>query len=510
MAGTPNSEHLSALAAQRDAFRSALAKLGFSDDGTLLQGAVTWVDGHHASHDARVEVTLDERFPFAPPNVTIVEVESGFAPTFHIERDGKLCLWPSDIPVHEAPWRDPLTFLDKVSGWFAQTAAGWPSDEDADLERYLDSSQESIVLYDNSSLEHDGYFRTSKNKIGVVTVGDQLQWRPNPARMGRKGARRRERNLLWVTDVGPLSRPIRTFQDLQNATGKSLENTRELIKAGSLDFIMVRYQRGSRHAALVVDFPSGDGNMPTLAARESADQSLETRTLRAGTAASAYSDKKVAVVGCGAIGSHTTDLLFRSGVTQMTLIDPEVYRPGNVIRHTAHHTNAGASKTSAVKARLAAAGLAVDDVTTENVRISNPEQALELAQSHDLIVDATADARATALLRWAGEAAGTTVVSVCVQRDGGVARVDRFPLREGESHLDPVPVQVIEDSVQYEQGCGSPVSMTPPMSVVRAATIACQVALDELGAKPTSPATILDVIEVQEDEPYNRIGTITS
>lgn len=491
-------------------FRRELAKLGYSDDGTSLQGPVTWVDAQHVSHEACVEVILDERFPFAPPSVTILEAESDFAPTFHIERDGKLCLWASDIPVHDAPWLDPKAFLDKVSGWFSHTAAGWPGDEDADLERYLDVSQGSIVLYDNSTLVDGAYFKTSKNKIGVVTVGDQLQWRPNLTRMGRKGPRRREQNLIWVTDVGPINRPIQAFQDLQDVTAEPLEYTRELINAGSLDFILVRYQRGARHAALVLEFPSRDGNTPTLAARESADQSLETRTLRAGTAASAYSDKTVAIVGCGAIGSHAADLLFRSGISRLTLIDPEIYRPGNIIRHTGHHSNAGASKTGAVKARLAATGLDTNDVTTENAHLSSPEQALELVRSHDLVVDATADGRATALLRWAGEATATTVVSVCVQRDGGIARVDRFPLREFESHLVPVPARIVEGSFGYEQGCGSPVSMTPPMSVVRAATIACQVALNELGAAPASPATILDIIEVQDDEPYNKIGTITS
>ncbi|MFV8296017.1 ThiF family adenylyltransferase [Mycolicibacterium fortuitum] len=510
MADTPNSEHLSALSAQRDAFRSALARLGFSDDGTSLQGRVAWVDEQQASHDARIEVTLDDRFPFAPPNVTILEVESGFVPTFHIERDGKLCLWPSDIPVHDAPWRDPNILLDKVSGWFTETAAGWPGDEDADLERYLESSRGGIILYDNSALEHDGYFKTQKNKVGVVTVGERLQWRPNAARMGRKGVRRRERNLLWVADVGPIDRPIRTFQDLQDVTGQSLETVRNLVKAGSLEYVLVRYQRGPRQAALLLDFPNTDGDVPVLAARESADQSVETRTLRAGAVASTYADKKVAIVGSGAIGSHVADLLFRSGVTQLTLIDPEVYRPGNVIRHTAHHTYAGASKTIAVKTRLAATGLDVSEVTTENSQISRPEQTLELVKSHDLVIDATADARATALLRWAGESTGRTVISVCVQRDGGIARVDRFPLRENESHLLPVPHRATEGSFGCEQGCGSPVSVTPPMSVVKAAAVACQVALDELGGAPVLPATMLEVIEVQEDEPYNVSGLITS
>ena len=212
-----------------------------------------------------------------------------------------------------------------------------------------------------------------------------------------------------------------------------------LIEAGSVKYVLVRYQRGVRHAALALDFPSTDNDgIPRLRACESADRSLETRVLRAGSAAPAHADKSVAVVGCGAIGSHVADLLFRSGVRQLTLIDPERYRPGNVIRHTADNTYEGAPKTAAVSVRLSATGLDTESVSVYNVQIRDPHQALALVEAHDLVVDATAAARATALLRWAAESTGSSVVSVCVQRDGGIARVDRFPLRDGESHLDAV------------------------------------------------------------------------
>jgi predicted ThiF/HesA family dinucleotide-utilizing enzyme len=509
MTDTPDSEHISALAEERDAFRSALVKRGFSDDGTSLQGTIFWEDEHHESHSARIEVVLTERFPFAPPSVTILEAHPGFTPTFHIEQDGKLCLWPNDVPVDDAPWRDPEQFLEKVRGWFAQTSMGWPGDEDADLERYLDANVERIVLYDDSLLERNAYFRTSENQLGVVTVSDRLLWPPNAERMKNRGARRREKRLLWVLDVGLVSRPIRTWQDLREASGQDLEMVRSLIAAGSLRYILVRYQRGGRHAALVLDFPGPVGNSQTLRACESADQSTDTRTLRAGPAARKYSDKKVVVVGCGAVGSHVADLLFRSGVRRMTLIDPERLRPGNVIRHAADNQFAGTPKTSAVKARLAATGLAVDQVEADDSRIGNPDDVLELVRAHDLVVDATGDARATALLRWATEAQGGKMISVCVQRGGGIARVDRFPLRAAESHVDPVPL-VLGQGVLQERGCGSPVSITPPVSVIKAATTACQVALDQLDGTLVLPSTILEVIEPQADPPYNFIGTITS
>lgn len=512
MTDTPEPEHVASLAAERDAFRGALANAGFSDDGVSLRGSIIWTGDDHASHSALVEVIVGERFPFAPPSVTILATDHEFIPTFHIERDDKLCLWPTDIPVHNAPWRDAEKFIEKVSGWFTQTAMGWPNDDDADLERYLDTNPQRMVLYDDSRLENASFFRTNENELGVVQVGDKLPWRPNPTKMNNRGVRRRERNLLWVVDVGSIIKPIRAWQDIQEVTGQDLQNLQKLIAIGSVNYVLIRYRRGVREAALVLDFPGTAEGHPILRACESADQSMKTRTLRAGIDAPTYANKKVAIVGCGAVGSHVADMLFRSGVTHLTLIDPETYRPGNVIRHIANDKFIGIAKTGAVKATLAATGLDIDHISTRNERIVDPDQALELAREHDLMIDATADARATALLQWATEAQDARMISVCVQREGGIARVDRFPLWEGENHLNGIPrlPDLGTESPLYEQGCGSPVSSTPPISVSKAANIACQVALDELNDTQSLPATILEVIKPQPDAPYNVIGMITS
>lgn len=510
MTDTPDSEDFSALASESSQFRNSLVQRGFSDDGNALQGAVAWRDQHGAVRSACVEICPNARFPFAPPDVRLLEAGTDVTPTFHIERNGKLCLWLSDIPVDDAPWRDPDRLLEKISGWIEQTAAGWPDDDDADLERYLELNDDCIVIYDNLLLEPSSFYRTRRNPIGVVTVAEPLAWGPNPERMKNKGVRRKERNLLAVIDVGPISYPIRTWEDLRDASGHDREPLRKLIQLGSVRYVLLRYQRRTRRAALALEFPTTREGVPVLRACESADQSMATRTLRAGRAAPDFKDTKVAVIGCGAIGSHIADLLFRSGVYQLTLLDAEKLRPGNIIRHTADDAFIGDWKPNAVKAQLRITGLPTDDVRTEIARVDDPAQALELARSHDLIVDATADARATSLLRWAAEQTGTSLVSACIQRDGGIARIDRFPLRHAERHLEAVPRAGREDAVRYEQGCGSPVSMTPPLAVAMAASRGCQVVLDELGGTRQLPATILEVVEPQPDKPYDALGTLRS
>lgn len=510
MTATPDRDYLVAFEAEASAFRSGLIRCGFTDDGTSLRGDVTWHDEQNVPQSVQIEIQLNALFPFAAPDVRLVDSDPDFTPTFHIERDGKLCLWTNNVAVDGAAWRDVGQFLEKVSGWCSQTAARWPDDDDADLERYLEYNTDCFVLYDDSQLQPGPYYRTANEGRGVVKVGGALSWRPDPGRIGRNRARRKEKDLLAVVEVGLIERPIRSWQDLQDAANEDLAACRELAVAGGLRYVLVRYQRGARQAAMVLSVAAVQEGLPVLMACESADQSEATRTLRSGVAASTYADSKVAVVGCGAVGSHIADLLFRSGVRKLTLIDPETLRPGNIIRHTANNDSVGVSKTNAVKARLAETGLDVSEVVTKGDRMADLRHARDLALTHDLVVDATADARTTALVRWAAESTGTTAISACVQRDGGIARVDRFPLRGDEQHLAPVPADSDLDSAQFEQGCGSPVSTTPPLAVVKTACLASQVALDELGGAPTLPATMLEVVSVQSDAPFTSITAMTS
>ncbi|WP_208983634.1 hypothetical protein, partial [Geodermatophilus obscurus] len=90
-----------------------------------------------------------------------------------------------------------------------------------------------------------------------------------------------------------------------------------------------------------------------------------------------------------------------------------------------------------------------------------------------------------------------------------VLRVDRMPLRRGETHLPPLPL--LDDTTGLrERGCGSPVSPTPPGAVVAAAELALRVVLDEATRECTLPATVAEVCSPQAEPPYYRLGQVTS
>lgn len=71
-----------------------------------------------------------------------------------------------------------------------------------------------------------------------------------------------------------------------------------------------------------------------------------------GGASSLLRDKKVALIGCGAIGGHLAFQLVQSGVFNLTLIDHDVMKPENLFRHILGKEILGKSKADALKAEL--------------------------------------------------------------------------------------------------------------------------------------------------------------
>lgn len=504
------------LAAERDAWRAALSKSGFSDDGATLHGPVAWhcPDGTQAT--ATVEVTITESFPFSPPRVNVLDPGATLDVTFHRDLDGTLCLWSGDIEIDGAPWRDPAEFLGRVARWLEHTAAGWPDDDDCDLERYLPADPR-MALYEREQLvEVHGCVRTLNEAGQRVIITGEPGRPPSQQRNRRRKSRRRnphrprisrkQRRLAWVSDVGQLERPISDWASLLSALDSDARQVRWLVSIGVVEFVVLFYRRGTREGALVLAInPGRRGTTPAVRACANADTGTATRMLRAGTAAPLLAERRVAVIGVGAVGSFVADLLFRSGLRDLTLLDPKRVRPGNPVRHLAGRAFVGYPKSTAVKYRLAALGFEVSGVNDRHDALATPTDAMMLLETHDLIIDATANPRATALLVWAANHTQRPVVSVCGQRQGGIVRVDRFPLRDTEQHLEALPPVPGGGNADREYGCDEPVSPTPPTAVMAAAELASRVVIDELTSNCKLPATLVNVL-VPQEAPYDQIG----
>jgi sulfur-carrier protein adenylyltransferase/sulfurtransferase len=114
---------------------------------------------------------------------------------------------------------------------------------------------------------------------------------------------------------------------------------------------------------------------------------------------SVLTKKKVGVVGCGALGSKIAASLARSGVRAFVLIDDDIFKPGNLVRHDLDAGSLGAHKAEALAARLEAITAGVV-VSARRVLLGGQEPSggtasvLDELATCDLLIDATADPQA--------------------------------------------------------------------------------------------------------------------
>jgi molybdopterin/thiamine biosynthesis adenylyltransferase/ubiquitin-protein ligase len=115
------------------------------------------------------------------------------------------------------------------------------------------------------------------------------------------------------------------------------------------------------------------------------------------------SEKTVAIVGLGSVGSKVAEMLLRSGVHRFLLVDGDVMLPANLERHTLDWRDVGFRKANAVKRRLRqiVPGAAVD-VVAANLNWQRSAHThsdeIERITKCDLIVDATGDVPTALLL----------------------------------------------------------------------------------------------------------------
>lgn len=107
--------------------------------------------------------------------------------------------------------------------------------------------------------------------------------------------------------------------------------------------------------------------------------------------------KKVALVGCGSVGSKIAASLARAGVGGFLLVDGDILFPGNIVRNDLDLRSIGLNKPDAVMARIQEIN-PFADVSVRRILLggqessASTEAALQSIAKCDLIIDATADA----------------------------------------------------------------------------------------------------------------------
>ena len=493
-----------------DNLADALARAGFrrcnnalpDGNGLAWRGLLTFTvaadDGQTVQRSTVVDVVVPDAYPFRSPKVHpgsrkwAEEVTGrGFGEAYyepnqgwHREFDLSMCLF-DDADAATLPWADGTALLRKASAWLAADAAGWVDDAPAlDLERYLPSADEQrLLLYGPLNYPDGAMLRCQGRPNNLLRVSG----RAVPRKSGRRsGTRRWGPDALYVAAASELSRPIRDWNDLLEAVGPDRAKKIDQAHRAGIQRILLTYTRRGVPAALALQLEPGSNGTVQLRSLRSAPDDQATRILRAGPTAPALSSRSVAIIGVGAVGSVVADLLHRSGVGQLCLIDADHVLPGNTTRHLVGESAIGLPKTRAVADHLSAARPQLGHVTTQVDGLIDMTTAVHLLVDYDVVVDATADSTATALLTAAAAAGAGQLLSVAVLADGYAVRVDRTPPPQGQPPLQPPQLPAAEH-MTYEAGCGSPLSTTPPAAVWEAAAMAARHTIGLLTAPDVVP-----------------------
>ena len=293
----------------------------------------------------------------------------------------------------------------------------------------------------------------------------------------------------YVADLGDILTPPRTWDEIASLITPGLDLSHQ-IRQHMVTVVVITYRRGANSGAIALEvWPTRGGDIAVRRLQSAADTE-QARSVRSGMHARELRDARVAVVGVGALGSFVADMLVRSGIRRLELMDDEIVIPGNVVRHLVGPDAVGLSKVVAVKRCIDGRYKLSNDnvIATEEMLTSGPDAA-KLLRGNDLVVNATADFATTALLHLTAQSVGAHVLSAALQNDGSTYRIDVLPpLSEAEA-LPPSPqFSDSTTSLVFENGCGSPVSPTPPHAVVEAAAATVRHAIGLLTSRPLHPA----------------------
>jgi len=138
----------------------------------------------------------------------------------------------------------------------------------------------------------------------------------------------------------------------------------------------------------------------------------------------------VAIVGCGALGTHLAEVMTRAGVGELCLIDRDFVEASNLQRQGLFtQADALASAPKAHAAKLALQAINSDVQITSEVCDLTPESAEDLLEDFDLILDATDNFETRLLINDVAVKAGIPwIYSACV-----ASRALCMPILPGKS-----------------------------------------------------------------------------
>ena len=230
--------------------------------------------------------------------------------------------------------------------------------------------------------------------------------------------------------------------------------------------------------------------------------SIEELSAR-GRLASALSNKRVALIGAGALGSVMAELLVRGGVRTVTICDGDTFHAGNLVRHTLTMESTGFNKAIGLTRKLNTSSPHAEATASENNLLHGQETPPSELAACDLIIDCTGSDEALNRLGQIEFSNPTAFASVSLGISGKrefifITSAIRFPLNRFQEAVSPWIIKEREEHSGMELpwegiGCWHPLFPARVDDVWMMASAAIKIIEAHLESSTEEP--VLSVIE---------------
>jgi molybdopterin/thiamine biosynthesis adenylyltransferase len=492
-----------------DALRAELVRAGFepvpATDITEWEGPIAPAFAPFTNAQV-MRLRLKPGWPFIPPSLFV----QGFA-SEHVDAKGEVCLWRGDDPSRE--WLTLGGIQRRIEAWCRKAQDGFdPIDHALDAHRYFYNILTELAVFDPDGLRPaSGFVDAQMDIFSAKHVVDRVL----ELRAGHVAGFPLRGQWYYRSHVAVPPRTLEEFTALlgrgqQRNFQRGLERLRRGID-GAIHLAILIWPRYGELDFLVLRFAVAGAGL-SAAAVQAAPTDLRTLLRRSGPDAPALQRCTVAVIGCGAIGSHVALLLAQSGVGSIRLVDDAPLRPGHVVRHVGGYDEVGGQKATVVDTAIRAHAPWADTRVIAR-RPAAPFEIATILRDADLTIDATGSAPVTEILSRVADRERRPLLSVALYRGGAIARVRRqWPERDMLIHRRAEVYPIIPpgdgDSGGLEVGCAAPVNNAMPASVAAVAALGVQLSVDALCGRWEYPEEVTDVFRAVDIAPFDRVGRV--
>lgn len=448
-------------------FQRWLLAASFMPAEKIHEGWQGWIDvdwedpqtGAWNSSSHQVLIILPAGFPYHAP-VVVSQDDPPLQPSWHLSPKGTLCLWRE--PGGWNPFTSAQKLLERVGDWFRfYHTRVWPEDfTPTDLNLYLQSEgvvvigdewnppteqrRGDFILWRNHTYSMMPCLVSLKSTQGKVNqekrLRDQLGWIEEGVQRFHGVWFRVNAPFVPGNRMDHLLAQLDQYSDEPPGTAHAylVEQLSRVISANGVP-LAIGYPGVRGHEQwLFLWIPRPGGKkiyisrqelMGTIAVKsfESAPARKADLLRRTAHLSKDLGSKKVALFGVGALGGSVALLLAKAGLGEIRLIDSDIVKPANVIRHVAELSDVGFPKTFCVNRKILRHN---PDCHVTTFPETWQEQELEkITNEMDLVIDTTAN---TAFSLWLNQfivsKRGAILYAAAYRR----AAIGRFVLYRGD------------------------------------------------------------------------------